>query len=135
MIRTDENCRYDLVSADTAVKADADVVFDTDADRTKSSFIQATVTMQDKNTFDAYLGDERILTDEKENGMYRVNLKDGDNTVTFVITDPAGNAVEYSKEIYVDTVPPQLSISEDVDGKVVTENTIYLNGYTEAGAS
>lgn len=135
VIRTDENCRYELVSADTAVKADADVVFDTDADRTKSSFIQATVTMQDKNTFDAYLGDERILTDEKENGMYRVNLKDGDNTVTFVIMDPAGNAVEYSKEIYVDTVPPQLSISEDVDGKVVTENTIYLNGYTEAGAS
>lgn len=75
MIRTDENCRYDLVSADTAVKADADVVFDTDADRTKSSFIQATVTMQDKNTFDAYLGDERILTDEKENGMYQVNLR------------------------------------------------------------
>ena len=135
VIRTDENCRYELVSADAAVKADADVVFDTDADRTKSSFIQATVTMQDKNTFDAYLGDERILTDEKENGMYRVNLKDGDNTVTFVITDPAGNTVEYSQEIYVDTVPPQLSISEDVDGKVVTENTIYLNGYTEAGAS
>lgn len=66
--------------------------------------------------------------------MYRVNLEDGDNTVSFVVTDGTGNAAEFSKDIYVDTVPPQLSVSEDINGKVVTEGSIYLNGYTEAGA-
>ena len=64
--------------------------------------------------------------------MYRVNLEDGDNTVSFVVTDGTGNAAEFSKDIYVDTVPPQLSVSEDINGKVVTEGSIYLNGYTEA---
>ena len=66
--------------------------------------------------------------------MYRVNLEDGDNTVSFVVIDRTGNAAEFSKDIYVDTVPPQLSVSEDINGKVVTEGSIYLNGYTEAGA-
>lgn len=49
--------------------------------------------------------------------MYRVNLEDGDNTVSFVVTDETGNAAEFSKDIYVDTVPPQLSVSEDINGK------------------
>ena len=125
---------YDLITADSAVKVLADVAFDTDSDMTKNSFRNATVTLDTNSTFDAYLGEQKILEGEKESGMYRVNLEDGDNTVSFVVTDGTGNAAEFSKDIYVDTVPPQLSVSEDINGKVVTESNIYLNGYTEAGA-
>ena len=57
-----------------------------------------------------WIGDKENKQGEKESGMYRVNLEDGDNTVSFVVTDETGNAAEFSKDIYVDTVPPQLSI-------------------------
>ena len=134
VVRANESCMYDLITADSAVKVSADVAFDTDSDMTKNSFINATVTLDTNSTFDAYLGEQKILEGEKESGMYRVNLEDGDNTVSFVVTDGTGNAAEFSKDIYVDTVPPQLSVSEDINGKVVTESNIYLNGYTEAGA-
>lgn len=134
VVRTNESCMYDLITADPAVKVSADVAFDTDSDTTKNSFINATMTLDTNSTFDVYLGERKILEGEKESGMYRVNLEDGDNTVSFVVTDETGNAAEFSKDIYVDTVPPQLSVSEDINGKVVTEGSIYLNGYTEAGA-
>ena len=134
VVRANESCMYDLITADSAVKVSADVAFDTDSDMTKNSFINATVTLDTNSTFDAYLGEQKILEGEKESGMYRVNLEDGDNTVSFVVTDGTGNAAEFSKDIYVDTIPPQLSVSEDINGKVVTEGSIYLNGYTEAGA-
>jgi len=134
VVRANESCMYDLITADSAVKVSADVAFDTDSDMTKNSFINATVTLDTNSTFDAYLGEQKILEGEKESGMYRVNLEEGDNTVSFVVTDGTGNAAEFSKDIYVDTIPPQLSVSEDINGKVVTEGSIYLNGYTEAGA-
>ena len=42
---------------------------------TKNSFINATVTLDTNSTFDAYLGEQKILEGEKESGMYRVNLE------------------------------------------------------------
>lgn len=36
VVRTNESCMYDLITADSAVKVSADVAFDTDSDMTKT---------------------------------------------------------------------------------------------------
>ena len=51
VVRTNESCMYDLITADPAVKVSADVTFDMDLDMTKNSFINATVTLDSNSTF------------------------------------------------------------------------------------
>ena len=68
-------------------------------------------------------------------GAYSVELDEGDNTIVFLVSDSDGNTASFVKELYLDSVAPQLSMSKNLDGVTVNEDYIYVEGYTEAGAS
>jgi hypothetical protein len=47
-----------------------------------------------------------------------VTLTEGDNTITAVASDPAGNSSSASVEVSLDTVPPVIVISSPTDGQL-----------------
>lgn len=133
--KTYGDCDYDLITADSSASVDGDVVYDIDGKTTNKSFMGATITMGADCSFEAFLDGDMIMDTQKEAGMYRISLSEGDNEVVIVVTDKAGNAKEFTKNIYVDTSAPQLSISDDLNGMVVTDDYVYVGGYSESGAT
>lgn len=51
-----------------------------------------------------------------------VTLTEGENTITAVATDPAGNSSSASVEVSLDTVPPVIVISSPADGQLFGAN-------------
>lgn len=134
VVKSGKKCNYDKiqVSADTTV--DAQVTFDVEANITSHKFITADITFDGNYSIDAYLNGEEQIKNEKEAGTYKISMSDGENVVIFCIADEHGNRKEFVKTIYVDTVPPALSVTEDINNLTVSKNYVYLSGYSEAGA-
>ena len=84
-------------------------------------------------TVSAALNGELLVEDGKA-AQYRVDMKEGDNTLVFYLKDPAGNLFSYIKSLQVDTVPPQLSVQRDLDGLRTSDGWVYLEGHSEQGA-
>ncbi|MBS7528309.1 hypothetical protein KHM83_16590 [Fusibacter paucivorans] len=143
---------YDKVMAAVATYADGkrgnyekhEVIFDElpeanvvypENDSINTTAVVVSVDFRGPYKIDAYVNDESVLEEATEPGEYLLPLEDGDNSIVFLIQDEAGNMITFPKRLYVDTTAPQLSISEDVNGKVVESDLIYIDGYTEAGAT
>ena len=127
------NCDYDLIEADKTAGVDGNVIFDIDDSITNRGFIEAEVTFNGNMQLICYLNGENKL-EESKTGTYRIELVEGSNNVTFELTDDKGNMQDFVKEISLDTYPPQLSISNDINGTVTPDDHIYVSGYTETGA-
>jgi hypothetical protein len=97
--------------------------------------VTADVTFTENCTVRASLNGTPCLTDASKQGPYRVTMEDGQNTIVFLVQDDQNHARTFTKELYVDTTPPQLSIRSDVNGTKTSDAQIYLTGYTEQGAS
>ena len=106
-----------------------------DLDATNESGIPVQVTAEEGARISAVLNDRLYLEDETDQGEYRVNLKEGENSIVFIVTGAAGNMRTFPKEIYYDRTPPQLPVTSDVDKTKTDSDHVYLEGYTEAGAS
>lgn len=81
------------------------------------------------------LNGEKMLENSAQPGKYRVDMKEGDNTIIFYLEDEVGNLFSYLKNLQVDTVPPQLSIQRDLDGVKTSDAYLYLEGHSEQGAA
>ena len=94
------------------------------------------VEIQFSNEYLVYVivDDEMVIKDETEAKTYAVPVHEGDNTVIVLLKDAQGNINTEEKQIYVDVTAPQLSVNEDLDGKITKESFIYVQGYSEAGA-
>ena len=134
VVYSERDCNYDKIEVSKDTKFNGSVKFDVKENYTNHSYIVADVSLEGKSTFDAYLNDELEIEKKSEDGKYKINLEDGDNEVIFKVTDEAGNIKEFSKDIYVDTVPPALSVENDVDGVTTNKKYIYISGYSESGA-
>lgn len=134
VVKAGTKCNYQKIQVSADTEINADVVYDVEKDITSHKFITAQVTFDGKYAIDAYLNDEQKIENEKEPGTYKISMSDGDNEVVFCITDENGNVKEFVKEIYVDTVAPALSVSEDLNNLTVSKDYVYLSGYSETGA-
>lgn len=128
------DCNYDKIEVNKDTTVDANVVYDVEENATNHRFITADVTINGKAVIDALLNDELMLEGQTESGKYRINMSDGDNVVVFRITDEKNNVITFTKNIYVDTVPPALSIVDDIDNSITSKDYIYISGYSEEGA-
>ncbi len=57
-------------------------------------------------------------------------LEEGNNTLVFRATDPAGNIAEVVRNVTLKTVGPSIRISEPRDGTVTNQNPITIRGTT-----
>lgn len=129
------NNKYKRVEALKDTKVDASVEFDVKESITEQRFITADVKLNAAGSFEAYLNGSKELDKQVESGRFKINMSDGDNELVFLVTDSKGNAKEFVKEIYVDSVAPALSVSQDINNVTSVKDYIYISGYSEAGAT
>lgn len=126
--------RFDLyeVSADSAVEASVQYP---EGGTTNQSTITVNVSFSGDCTVSAVMNEELMLDGSTEQGAYSVDLEEGDNTIVFLVSDGNGNMASFVKELYLDSIAPRLSMARNLDGVTTNESYIYVEGYTEAGAS
>ena len=134
VVYADKRSNYDKIEVLSNTRTDAEVTFDLDEDITSHKFIEGKVESNGDCIIDAFLNGERKLEHETETGSYRVIMSDGDNEVIFLVTDEDGNKQEFVKKIYVDTVVPALSVTDDLNNLVTSKSYVYVSGYSENGA-
>jgi len=64
-----------------------------------------------------------------------VTLAEGSNTIAVVATDPAGNWVQVTRTVTLDTIAPTLTVTTPAGGTRSPSNVVHVAGTTEAGAS
>lgn len=96
--------------------------------------ITVQVAFSGSYTVSAALNGETLCEGSQKSGDYRVEMEDGDNRVSFYITDGAGNIRTFGADYHVDTAPPALSVVNDLDGTSTGEGHVWLSGLTEGGA-
>ena len=82
----------------------------------------------------AALNGNMLLESSISHGSYRVDMEEGENRVSFYVTDKSGNIRSFGKDLYIDVTAPQLSILEDINGQSTSKDYVYLEGHTESGA-
>ena len=130
---SNENCKYDLIEAVAGTGVDAKVDFDVEGSNTNQKYINAKVDFEGEVKVIGYIDGEEIIQDDKP-GTYRISLDEGNNSVIIELTDKNGNMEDFVKNISLDSYPPHLAISEDINGKTVRDDYIYISGYSEIGA-
>ncbi|MBM4250104.1 MAG: hypothetical protein FJ149_11920 [Euryarchaeota archaeon] len=63
-----------------------------------------------------------------------VGLSEGANTMTVTARDPAGNSASRTLTVYLDTVPPDVTLFSPRDGLWTNQSKVLVNGATEQGA-
>lgn len=125
---------YDLVEVNKGTKINAELIFGIEAGVTNQSFVDVEITSGGKVSVEGYVNDEKKLSGE-EAGTYRVMLENGMNRILFRLVDESGTMKEFETRIQLDSEPPQLAVTEDLNGKVTQEDHVYISGYTESGAT
>jgi hypothetical protein len=62
-------------------------------------------------------------------------LENGMNRIRFRLVDESGTMKDYETRIQLDSEPPQLAVTEDLNGTVTQGDYVYISGYTETGAT
>ena len=120
------------VSLDQAV--DASVAYPEEA-ATNQPVISAQVSYSGNCTVSATLNGKLVMEDQTAQGAYEIHLEEGDNALVFLIANERGNTAAFSKELCLDTTPPQLSLRKNLNSVTTDDSYIYVEGYTEAGAA
>ena len=125
---------YDLVEVNKGTKINAELIFGIEAGVTNQSFVDVEITSGGKVSVEGYVNDEKKLSGE-EAGTYRVMLENGMNRILFRLVDESGTMKDYETRIQLDSEPPQLAVTEDLNGTVTQGDYVYISGYTETGAT
>ena len=125
--------QYDLYEVSSENTVEAAVTFPEES-ATNQPVLYADVSFSGNCTVSAVLNGLLMLDAESVQGEYAVNLEEGENTIVFLVTDDRENTAAFVKEIYRDSVAPQLSVKRNLDGISTGDSYIYVEGYTEAGA-
>ena len=99
---------------------------------TKTVYVQVAFTGE--YTVSAALNGEMVAESSSRAGDYRVDMEEGDNRVSFYVTDKAGNIRSFGKDLHIDVTAPQLTILRDLNGQSTSDDHVYLEGHTEGGA-
>lgn len=100
---------------------------------TRTVYVQVAFTGD--YTVSAAINGDMVTENSGQAGSYRVDMEEGDNRISFYVTDPSGNIRSFGKDLHVDVTAPQLSILQDLNGQSTAESYVYLEGHTEGGAS
>ena len=103
-----------------------------EAVNTRTVYVQVAFT--GNYTVSAALNGEMLAEGSTNTGDYRVDMDEGDNRLSFYVSDEAGNIRSFGKDLHVDVTAPQLSILHDLNGQSTSEGHVYLEGHTEGGA-
>ena len=99
---------------------------------TKTVYVQVTFT--GSYTVSGALNDTMLVEGSSQSGNYRVDMEEGDNRLSFYVTDSLGNIRTFGKDVHVDVTAPQRSVLRDLNGQSTSENHVFLEGHTEGGA-
>jgi hypothetical protein len=67
----------------------------------------------------------------QNNGFFSLNsseLSDGEHTLTTTISDNVGNRTDFSRLFYIDTTPPEISISSPLENSYISSNIMHIQG-------
>ena len=103
-------------------------------DHLNTKTVYVDVKFDGNYTVSAALNGNMLLDSSGSQGSYRVDMEEGDNRVSFYVTDESGNIRSFGKDLYIDVTAPQLSVLEDFNGQSTSKNHVYLEGHTESGA-
>jgi hypothetical protein len=124
--------KYDLYKVSNKSLPIADVVFPQES-VTNKTIVFADITMDGEYTVSATLNEELLLEESTQTGKYQISLKEGDNSIIFIITDADGNKRTFLKEIYLDSKPPQLALYSDINGFRTSESYVYIEAVCYKG--
>lgn len=109
---------------------DATITFN-DSEYTNQSKLSAEADINGDYTLVYYdngnkVGEYTDLTNGKND--VEVPLTEGRNELLVYVVDKNGNMKSFSKNIIMDTVPPVLKVTEDINGTQTYDNTISISG-------
>ena len=134
VVPADRRGNYDLIEVRPESSFPGEVIFDLEEEITAQPWINGRVKMKGDGSYDVFVNGEKKLENQTQTGDCQVELEDGENEVVFLLTDGRDNKKEFVKKVYVDTVPPALSVSESLDHLITTRSYVYVSGYSESGA-
>lgn len=105
-----------------------------EGEQVNSRTIYVQVAFTGNYTVSAAINGEIVTESSDKAGSYRVDMEEGDNRLSFYVTDAMGNIRSFGKDLHVDVTAPQLSILKDLNGQSTSESNVYLEGHTENGA-
>lgn len=74
------------------------------------------------------VNDSMEIDNSEASGTYTLILPEGNVKILVSVTDTAGNIRNYTKELDVDTIKPQLNLDKVIDGAVTTDDNIEITG-------
>jgi len=77
------------------------------------------------------LNKKQIKVDKDGNFEEKLALNEGNNSLHFSLSDEAGHKVDKAISVYVDSVPPKLTVSSPSNWEEVNEKEIEVKGQTE----
>ena len=92
---------------------------------TKTVYVQVTFT--GSYTVSGALNDTMLVEGSSQSGNYRVDMEEGDNRLSFYVTDSLGNIRTFGKDVHVDVTAPQLSVLRDLNGQSTSETVSYTH--------
>lgn len=66
-----------------------------------------------------------LVEGSSQSGNYRVDMEEGDNRLSFYVTDSLGNIRTFGKDVHVDVTAPQLSVLRDLNGSPPQRTTCF----------
>lgn len=126
--------RFDVIEVSSGSAVQATVTYP-EEQATNQSVIYADVSYSGECRVSATRNGVLLMEDETVQGKYEISLDEGDNAIVFLVEDAQGNTATFLKNIYLDTTPPQLSLKRNLDQVKTGDAYIYVEGYTEAGAT
>lgn len=74
---------------------------------------------------------ESIAVETNGDFSFLFDLTEGENVITLVAIDAAGNEVERTITVTLDTVPPKLILTSPTDGLITNSSTVTIKGWTD----
>ena len=81
------------------------------------------------------VGGVQVPVDEMGRFEVDVHLSTGRNDVTILVVDAANNKYELTIPFFLDQEPPQLTVTEPLDGGIFSWNLIQVSGFIEPGCT
>ena len=113
---------------------DCSVSFNNEEEITNDDVLAADVSFDGHCTVTALVNDNKVIDASGAVGRYNIPLSEGENSVELIVTGENGKERHFTEDITLDTDPPYLLVSTDVDGAVTSAETVDISGNVEKGA-
>lgn len=134
VVKANTNMQYQKIEIMKKAKVEATVEFEAEGKYSTENDVAYQIEFGEDCIWNEYVDDICTLRQQKKDGNFSTYLKDGEHDIGIQIKDADGNMKEYDKTIIVDTVPPSLSMDDDVNHQTTSKDFIWLSGYSDASA-